>query len=63
VGHNHLMIWKLIDKMRQEISVDIAKVELNDIGIGANRGIEARELRGLSTPKFRSSPPSSKSSN
>jgi hypothetical protein len=33
VGHNHPTIWKLIYKMRQEISVDIAKIELNDIGL------------------------------
>jgi len=37
VGHNHPTIWKLIDIMRKEISVDIAKIELNDIGLTYNR--------------------------
>lgn len=29
VGYAHPTIWKAIDKMRQEISVNIEKIELN----------------------------------
>jgi len=45
VGHNHPAIWNLIDKMRQEISVDIAKIELNDIGLTSKRKENALEHR------------------
>jgi len=45
VGHNHLTIWKLIDKMRQEISVNIAKIELNEIGLTSKRKENTLEHR------------------
>ncbi|KAE9541559.1 hypothetical protein AGLY_003550 [Aphis glycines] len=45
VGHNHPTIWKLIDKMRQEISVDIAKIEINDIGLTSKRKENTLEHR------------------
>lgn len=45
VGHNHLTIWKLIDKMRQEISVNIAKIELNEIGLTSKRKENTLEQR------------------
>ncbi|KAL5245040.1 hypothetical protein ACI65C_012450 [Semiaphis heraclei] len=39
------MIWELIDKMRQEMSVDIAKIELNDIGLTSKRKENTLEHR------------------
>lgn len=39
LGHSHPTMWKLIDKMRQEISVDICKIELNEIGNKSKQNI------------------------